>query len=278
VKKRLEAMHYYKRNIGDYHKKAGRLSILQHGAYTLLIDACYDREVFPTLEEAIDWVWASSDAEVDAVKFVLKKFFNEDEGFYIQNRIQEDLDKYHANNLTNKRIAIERERKKKQTKGEVKSTKREQTVNDKGDSPNEAPPNQEPLTNNQEPLTNNQDKDKPPAKANEPFLIFSYWKEAFKKSDSAKLTPKRLKAINARIKEGYTLDEIKAAVYGCSITPWNNGTDPSNYGKKNDCLELICRSGENVERFIGNAQQFAPQKYSAVTQRNIKNIMDLELD
>jgi len=29
-------MHYFKRNIGDYHKKAGRLSMLEHGAYTLL--------------------------------------------------------------------------------------------------------------------------------------------------------------------------------------------------------------------------------------------------
>lgn len=32
-------MHHYRRNIGDYHKKAGRLSILQHGVYNLL-DAC----------------------------------------------------------------------------------------------------------------------------------------------------------------------------------------------------------------------------------------------
>ena len=39
-------MHYFKFNIGDYHKKAGRLSMLQHGAYTLLIHACYDREKF----------------------------------------------------------------------------------------------------------------------------------------------------------------------------------------------------------------------------------------
>lgn len=269
-------MHYYKRNIGDYHKKAGRLSILQHGAYTLLIDACYDREVFPTLDEAIDWVWASSDSEVDAVKFVLKKFFTEDDGFYVQGRIQEDLDKYHANSLINKRIAIDRENKKKQTKGKGKSTNREPTVNDKVDSSNEAPPNQEPLTNNQEPLTNNQDKDKPSAKANEPFLIFSYWKEVFKKNDSAKLTPKRLKAINERIKEGYTLDEIKAAVYGCSVTPHNMGKN--DQGKVFDCLELICRTGENIERFAGNAQQAAPQKYSAVTERNINNIMDLELD
>ena len=42
-------MHYYKRNLGDYAKKAGRLSMLEHGSYTLLIDACYDRERFPTI-------------------------------------------------------------------------------------------------------------------------------------------------------------------------------------------------------------------------------------
>jgi len=53
-------MHYYKRNLGDYAKKAGRLTMLQHGAYTLLIDSCYDREVFPTLEQALEWTWHGS--------------------------------------------------------------------------------------------------------------------------------------------------------------------------------------------------------------------------
>ena len=64
-------MHYYKRNIGDYHRKAGRLSILQHGVYTLLIDGCYDRECFPTKEDAVDWCWASTTEEIEAVEFVL---------------------------------------------------------------------------------------------------------------------------------------------------------------------------------------------------------------
>ena len=73
-------MHYYKRNIGDYAKKAGRLSMLEHGAYTLLLDACYDRERFPTLDEAIEWTWARTDAEIEAVKFVLARFFTLEDG------------------------------------------------------------------------------------------------------------------------------------------------------------------------------------------------------
>jgi uncharacterized protein YdaU (DUF1376 family) len=135
-------MHYYKRNLGDYAKKCGRLSMLQHGAYTLLIDSCYDREKFPTLEEAIEWTWASTEAEIEAVKFVLTRFFKlDDDGQYVQDRILAELLDYHAKADINKRIAVERETKRKE-----KTTNRAQSVH-------EAPPNQEPRTINQEPRT-----------------------------------------------------------------------------------------------------------------------------
>lgn len=133
-------MHYYKRNLGDYAKKAGRLTMLQHGSYTLLIDSCYDRETFPTLEQALEWTWASTEAEVEAVKFALSRFFTLDkDGCYVQDRILQELLEYHAKADTNKRIAIERETKRKE-----KSTNREQSVD-------EASPNHKPLTINQEP-------------------------------------------------------------------------------------------------------------------------------
>jgi uncharacterized protein YdaU (DUF1376 family) len=135
-------MHYYKKNIGDYAKKTGRLTMLQHGAYTLLLDACYDRETFPTLEEAVEWTWASTTEEIEAVSFVLKKFFVLQNEVFVQNRILEELENYHSNSETNKRIAMEREAKRRE-----KRTKREQPVH-------EPPPNQEPLTINQEPRTN----------------------------------------------------------------------------------------------------------------------------
>jgi len=150
-------MHYYKRNLGDYAKKTGRLTMLQHGSYTLLIDACYDREIFPTLEQALEWTWASTEAEVEAVKFVLNRFFklNKD-GCYVQDRISEELSNYHKNADINKRIAIERETKRRQ-----KSTKREQTLD-------EATPNQEPRTKNHKPITNNH---KPNKEIQTPFGV-----------------------------------------------------------------------------------------------------------
>ena len=37
-------MNYYQRHIGDYARKTMGLSLLEHGIYTLLLDAYYDHE------------------------------------------------------------------------------------------------------------------------------------------------------------------------------------------------------------------------------------------
>ena len=176
-------MHYYKRNIGDYAKKAGRLSMLQHGSYALLIDACYDREAFPTIEEAIEWTWASSDLEVEAVKFVLGRFFTIDkDGRFIQDRILEELLDYHGKADKNKQIAIERETKRKEIR-----TNRAQDVN-------EAPPNHKPLTTNQEPLTIKQEpKEKKQRGSRLPtdFLMPDDWFD-FCRQERPDLTPDKV--------------------------------------------------------------------------------------
>ncbi|WP_347455674.1 YdaU family protein [Acinetobacter thermotolerans] len=149
-------MHYYKRNLGDYAKKAGRLSMLEHGAYTLLIDAIYDREVFPTLDEALDWTWARDEAEVAAVKFVLNKFFEQDkDGRFVQNRIKEEIEAYRAKAENNARIAKEREENRRKKSGNT--TNGEPNVHETCGNEHETPPNHKPLTINQEPVTNNID-------------------------------------------------------------------------------------------------------------------------
>lgn len=126
--------------------------MFQHGAYTLLLDACYDREEFPTLEQAIEWTWASTKDEIDAVNFILKKFFFLENGVFVQKRVQEELKNYKVVSEINTRIAIERETKRKE-----KSTKREPSVHEAPRSDHEAPPNHKPLTINHKPLTNKEE-------------------------------------------------------------------------------------------------------------------------
>ena len=136
-------MHYFKRNIGDYHKKAGRLSMLEHGAYTLLLDSCYDRERFPTMDDAIEWTWARTDEEIAAVRFVLGKFFDLEDGLYVQQRVKEEIEAYQAKSLKNQEIALARE--------EARRAKRER-IEHETCTDRHLTTNHKPLTNNQEPI------------------------------------------------------------------------------------------------------------------------------
>lgn len=175
-------MHYYNRNLGDYAKKAGRLSMLQHGAYTLLLDSCYDREQFPTLEEAIEWTWASTKEEIEAVEFVLRRFFVLENGVYVQKRIEEEIADYREKAEKNRLIALEREAKKKnkQTNRDENSTSRARVVQAVDENNQDREPNQEPITNNQEPITNinsslRSQEESPPAKTKRATRLPDDW-------------------------------------------------------------------------------------------------------
>jgi len=198
-------MHYYKRNLGDYAKKAGRLTMLQHGAYTLLIDSCYDREVFPTLEQALEWTWASTEAEVEAVKFVLSRFFVLDkDGCYVQDRILQELLHYHKNADTNKRIADEREAKRRENR-----TKREQVVD-------EAPPNHKPLTTNHKPKKDSTTSVACPDSVSQ--QVWNDWMTVRKEKKAKTLTETGWNGFVKQVeKAGWSLEQ---AISHCCLKQW----------------------------------------------------------
>lgn len=254
-------MHYYKRNIGDYAKKAGRLSMLQHGSYTLLIDACYDREQFPTLDEAIEWTWASTTEEVEAVHFVLRKFFVLEAGCYVQSRVQEEIAEYHAKAETNKRIALERETKRKEN-----GTKRAPVVN-------EPPPNHKPLTTNQEPIPEVKptvDRRRPTSAEATPVLeVFDYWKLVMDHPRTV-LDKAKLKAIKGRLADGYTVGDLCKAIDGCKYDPFSQGANDRQTVYDN--IGLICRDGPKVDHFIAIAERGPPTGRPANVQQTIDNL------
>lgn len=75
-------MNFYKRYMADYAKKTARLTLAQHGAYTLLLDEVYASEApLPSGMDALYRVCrAMTKAEQEAVKSVAALFFpiNED--------------------------------------------------------------------------------------------------------------------------------------------------------------------------------------------------------
>lgn len=81
--------------------------------------------------------------------------------------------------------------------------------------------------------------------------VFEFWKVELNHPKSI-LDEKRRKAIMARLLEGYSVERIKEAIVGIQRSPHNMGANDE--GKIFDDIELICRSGANVDRFADTRQ------------------------
>lgn len=89
--------------------------------------------------------------------------------------------------------------------------------------------------------------------------VFEYWRTQTGRNGKTKLTPERRRAVRDRLKQHYTVDDIKQAIDGCAASEWhveNRHTD----------LELICRKGKNVERFQMMATSPSKQDRNAKRQ------------
>lgn len=80
--------------------------------------------------------------------------------------------------------------------------------------------------------------------------VFGFWREHMKHPKAA-LDDKREKAIKARLRDGYSVDDLMLAVKGCRLTPHNMGKNDRN--QVYDDVELICRDAAHVDRFIATA-------------------------
>ncbi|MFW2080669.1 DUF1376 domain-containing protein [Acinetobacter guillouiae] len=78
---------------------------------------------------------------------------------------------------------------------------------------------------------------------NEIQEIFEFWKTTFGKSNQTVLDNKRKGKITARLKEGYSVDQIKQGIIGCSKSDYH-------IENKHTDIELICRDVKHLDRFI----------------------------
>lgn len=75
--------------------------------------------------------------------------------------------------------------------------------------------------------------------------LFEHWQTVCG-HPQAKPTPERLKAIRSRLRDGYTAEQVRAAIDGAAV-----GAFVDDKGKRHDDLTLICRNGSKLEDFIG---------------------------
>lgn len=84
-------MNFYKRHIGDYIKKAGHLTLLEHGIYARLMDVYYTREAGIPEDKAARLIGARSKDELQALANVLDEFFTLVDGTWTQGRCEEEI-------------------------------------------------------------------------------------------------------------------------------------------------------------------------------------------
>lgn len=139
-------MHHYPHHLGDYAKDTPGLTMIEHGAYRLLMDAYYATEAPLAADEIYAIARAANVAERRAVDKILRKFFIRRGEFFHQKRIDEEIAIYQEK--------VEKNRVNGRLGGRPHKT---QTVSQSvSQTVSETKPKQNPeitLTNSHEPIT-----------------------------------------------------------------------------------------------------------------------------
>ena len=97
-------MIFYKRFIGDYKRDTGHLSLIEHGAYALLLDYFYASEKPLPIDgqRLYRLTMAASDGERAAVDYVLESFWLETGDGWVNPRALEEIEKAREFNAAQK--------------------------------------------------------------------------------------------------------------------------------------------------------------------------------
>lgn len=98
-------------------------------------------------------------------------------------------------------------------------------------------------------VTNTSTSDRPKLDLSMPAReVFEHWCSVMQKRTNTIFSKDRQAKVKARLREGYTVDQLKEAITGYTHIPFNMGDNADN--RRWDDLELICRSGSNVDKGI----------------------------
>jgi len=220
-------MHYYQFNIGNYRRRTGHLTMLEHGAYRALLDTYYLEEKPLCADDAqlMRSHCARTTDEQQALKNVLRDFFELREDGYFHKDVEEKLVNY----------------RKKSEKASLSAKSRWEKDANAMRTHSDGNANHKPITNNQEPITTNHKESKPLSgkpdesapKTSKPKTngaetseVISYLNE--KAGTNFHLVEANTKLVAARLREGATLAEIKRVI-DFKVSEWSADSKMRDY-------------------------------------------------
>lgn len=127
-------MNFYKHHIGDYAQATSHLTFAEDAAYSRLLRKYYadEQPIHGPLKAAQRLAGARSREEREAVETVLDEFFEYDQSADVwrNKRADEELARYRSQAENNRRIAEEREARKRERIAKAKSTNRADDANE----------------------------------------------------------------------------------------------------------------------------------------------------
>lgn len=98
--------------------------------------------------------------------------------------------------------------------------------------------------------------------------VFEHWRSVMGKSKRTVLDNNRKRLIQKAL-SSYSLDDVKAAITGCSLSPHHMGRNDRNTVYNG--LDLILRNAEKIEQFIGYSENPPANIHSLGRQRQSSN-------
>lgn len=270
-------MHYYKYDIAKFYLSAGHLNAEETGIYRMLIDYYLETES-PIPEKAKIVIRRRGLKGLEPlVREILDEFFTLTEQGWVHDECEELISEYRSKADTARANGKKggRPRKEKETQenpaGFENKPRETQVVISDNPAETGSKANYELRTTNYELGTTNQEletkkrdemqndmgfpvpldqKEKSKSLSSELDAIaqeiFEFWKTTMGKTGRTMFSPKRKKAVLARLKD-YPVDDIRFAIMGCAGSDWNMGRE--NKKVVHNDLELICRDTEHLERY-----------------------------
>lgn len=149
-------MNYYERHLGDYARDTAHLSMIEHGAYGLLLDRYYATEKPIPADQVHRLARARSPEEVKAVDDVLKEFFTLVDGAWSHTRCDAEIAKKETKAKAAQANGRSGGRPKKHALGSENITQDKPTGFPLGFQNITQQEPTEKLTSNQSPVTSNQ--------------------------------------------------------------------------------------------------------------------------
>lgn len=263
-------MHYYQHHIGDFNNATRHLNRIERSVYRDLLDAYYESErpLPADLDRLARLMLCTTPEERTALETVLAEFFTVQDGCYRNARADREIESYQRMSAGGKRGA------------ETRWTKARTQPSYTHHIPPLCPPQPEG-NSNQEPITNNQEKDivgqaqpSPPDEAKQKRLqeerqrkseaseVLEYLNASASRSYRA--VDANLTLITARLKDGVTVDQLKAVVTK-KCRDWGGDLKMKDYLRP---ATLFNRT--NFEQYLGElGSATVPTRRSEVVVREV---------